>query len=524
MGQTQSIDLSDDGVDDVQIRRRERDEMRTTRRRKPEAKKRLDAYMKHTEAPNHIRAIREAGREREKDDGGIEGTFEIADLVRKKKPKEDSEEFKVDGPLMDLPEYEQSESESSSSDDEDRGQYHFEISTLQKDAPLAVTDPEAHPVIIEGECAVGKELKLRDRSPLAGDFPIFRVEWYLGTDIGDAEKFSVHYASEGSASLPFSVPADAVGKYIQAKAYRNVEDQLHETQLASTKAGVYDPHIGGPRHTDYLPPAGVVRVCSTAVSGPGLISDACAYVLLKCLARGAFTCAVKLRDFWKRDSYGETFVSLEGSRALTKSGKKLPATLFVDNAGLLQLRYRLADVVKLTGANGSDLGVLGVDLFGGLLGVPTPDGTAGLWGDAEVDDGPAAPAKVEDLEKFSTRLDTVSFRPSEAPNTIVAALEWQPTDGSKAGKQDFFRFDVDPAVGRDNALYVLIGFQAAQAKRRFNQREWENYVQRGNLQEAKDLVQRYLEAITRKAEETRPAFERMATTPWSILNAPQRLT
>ncbi|KFG34353.1 hypothetical protein TGDOM2_277870B, partial [Toxoplasma gondii GAB2-2007-GAL-DOM2] len=30
--------------------------------------------------------------------------------------------------------------------------------------------------------------------------------------------------------------------------------------------------------------------------------------------------------------------------------------------------------------------------------------------------------------------------------------------------------------------------------------------------------------ITKKTEETRPAFERMATTPWSILNAPQRLT
>ncbi|CBZ56389.1 conserved hypothetical protein [Neospora caninum Liverpool] len=533
MGQSQSLDLPDTGIDNVQIRRRERDEMRTTRRKRPEAKRRPDAFMKHTEAPNHIRPIREIGREREKDEGGFEGTFEIADLVKKKKPIEDTEDYKVDVPLKELPVYERSESETSSSD-EDRGQYHFEVSTLQKDEPLSVTDPEAHPVIVEGECAVGKELRVRDQSPLALDFPVFRVEWYLGAHIGDAQCFSVHHSREGSASLPFRVPEEAVGKYILAKAYRNVEDQLHETQLASTKAGVYDPHIGGPRHTDYLPPRGVTRVCSTAVSGPALISDACAYVLLKCLARGAFTCAVKLRDFHKHDSYGEAFVPLQGSRALGKSEKKLPATLFVDNAGLFQLRYRPADVLELTGEAASGLGILGLDLAG-LLGSPFGDGEGsdrrgagrraqGVWGDEAESDGPAPPLKVEELEKFSTYLDKVSVRPSENPNTIIVALEWRATDGAKAGKQDFLRFDVDPAVGRDNALYVIIGFQAAEAAKRFNQKEWERFAQHGDLQEAKTLIQNYLEAITRKTEETRPAFERMPTTPWSILNAPQRLT
>ncbi|PFH31379.1 hypothetical protein BESB_028140 [Besnoitia besnoiti] len=554
MGQDQSV-LADDQIDEAQIRRRLRDEMRTARKRKPEAKRRADAFMKHTDAPNHIRAIREEKKERVHDDS-FEGTFEIQDLVRKKKPP--PEEFKasrlnpesllvsllsrgsrslwraaplcavaatplslmfsVEGKLTELPasDLPSQETESESSDDEDRGRYHFEVSTRKRGEPLAVTDPEAHPVMIEGERAVGYELHLKDESLFAREFPVFRVEWFLGLDVNDSDRFSVHFDQEGSLSLPYRIPQEAVGKFVMAKAYRNVEDQLQDTQLGGQDAGAYDPHVGGVRHSDYRPPPGVVKVCSTAVVGPVLISDACAYVLQKALSRGGFTCAIKLRDVFKADEYqGEKIISLDGARTAAKSRKKLPGTLRVDNSGIVEVAYRASDLQDLED-DSADGGIFGYLPVGGLLGRETTDRKRGgrrPGGDSD--------SESDRMERYATPLDKVYVRPSRGQNTMIVATEWRPLDEKKEGKQDILRLDIDPVVGRDNALYVVIGFQAAKKARRFDTREWKRLVDMGDLQEVKQMVERYLKEITSTATEKAPAFERMPTTPWAILNAPQ---
>lgn len=134
--------------------------------------------------------------------------------------------LKVEGKIMDLPDYHVSESDSSGSDDEDRGVYHHEVSTKRKDKSIPLTDPEAHPVTIQGECVVGKELKIADKSSFLREFPITRIEWYLGAEINDHDYFLPHCSKEGGSSTHFVVPPDAVGRFILAKVYRNVEDQV----------------------------------------------------------------------------------------------------------------------------------------------------------------------------------------------------------------------------------------------------------------------------------------------------------
>ncbi|PHJ24195.1 hypothetical protein CSUI_001954 [Cystoisospora suis] len=505
MGQDQSQVLTDEQLDDVQIRRRQRDEMRSTKKKKP-------PFMKHTDAPNHIRPIREAAKEKAKKDDGFEGTFEIQGLGVKKKKRE--EEFKVEGKLVDLPDYHVSESESSGSDDEDRGVYHHEVSSKRKDNSLPITDPEAHPVIIEGECVVGKELRIVDKSSFSREFPITRIEWYLGSEINNHNYFLPHCSKEGGSSTSFTVPPDALGRFILAKVYRNVEDQLHDTQYSDEKAGVFDPHIGGTRHTDYRPPPKIVKVCTSAIAGPALMADSWAYVCLKALSRGAFSCAIKLRDVSKSGGGGH-FDALDGAKASSKAFK-VPGTLLVER-DLLELSYQPRDLLH----GGEDIGNLFDLLQGGGPGGLGMGGAdlmtskkKGKKNDGKADDKPA-------LKKFFVPLAQVYLRPSKGPNTIVAALEYRPLDGKREGRQDIIRFDVDPAVGRDVALYTVISFQAALSRRRLNTAEWQEYAQVGDLDQVKYLVQEHLEFLTSRAAEEAPAYEKMPTTPWSILNKPQ---
>lgn len=264
--------------------------------------------------------------------------------------------------------------------------------------------------------------------------------------------------------------------------------QLHDTQYSDAKAGVFDPHIGGTRHTDYRPPPKIVKVCTSAIAGPALMADSWAYVCLKALSRGAFSCAIKLRDISKTGGGGR-FDALEGPKASSKA-LKVPGTLLVEK-DLLELSYQPKDLLQ----GSEDAGNLFDLLQGGGGG-----GLAGIGGGANLTskrkgkkDGRGGDDRKPALRKFFVPLPQVYVRPSKAPNTIVAALEYRPLDGKREGIQDIIRFDVDPAVGRDVALYTVISFQAALSARRLNTAEWQEYAEIGDLDQVKFLVQEHLE-------------------------------
>lgn len=72
--------------------------------------------------------------------------------------------------------------------------------------------------------------------------------------------------------------------------------QLERTKLGDSEGGMYDPHIAGPRTAKTEAPKQYVTVVSSSIAGPVLLAEDAATVILKALARGGFSCAVKLRD------------------------------------------------------------------------------------------------------------------------------------------------------------------------------------------------------------------------------------
>lgn len=72
--------------------------------------------------------------------------------------------------------------------------------------------------------------------------------------------------------------------------------QFERTKLGDTESGMYDPHVGGARTAKTQAPRQFVTVVSTSIVGPVLLAEDAATLILKALARGGFSCAVKLRD------------------------------------------------------------------------------------------------------------------------------------------------------------------------------------------------------------------------------------
>ncbi|CDJ59136.1 hypothetical protein, conserved, partial [Eimeria maxima] len=300
--------------------------------------------------------------------------------------------------------------------------------------------------------------------------------------VGDTTIFSILPLAEGGVDTPLTIPADLLGKYICVKAHRRVEDQLGGTKLGASEDGAYDQHLGGPRNVRTEAPKAWLPVVSTCIVGPVLLAEETALLILKALARGGFSCAVKLRDVL--DS-ADRAVPLERDPVkASKAKNKIPATLIVDGS-VLELRY-LKEFI-------------------------TTD-----------KDGCIRPSMIKepsnaDFAIIERTLDMVSVRPSKGPKTLVLALEFKAHGYKAGGLQQLIRFDVDPAVGRDLALHQCLAFQAVRRARipRATIDAWYNM---GNIQALRETVQDFLEAQTLEASEATPAYEKMPTTPWSILN------
>ncbi|CDI83214.1 hypothetical protein, conserved, partial [Eimeria acervulina] len=406
-----------------------------------------DQFMRRAEAVNHIKPIREE-KAKEKEEETLEGIFDLAAKLKEKK-KAAAEPLELQ--VMQLPEIEEeAATESEEEEEEDRGVYHKDVVTAPQQTN--VTQPIAHPVAIEGkteketlketplegalkeitmeetaaeqtlkeitlketlkeitfketpqetaledtpkeiarECAVGDTLHFRDDSPYQREFPVNRIEWVESLSVGETTLFSIAPLAEGLSDTPLTIPPDLLGKYICVKAHRRVEDQLARTQFGAAEDGAYDQHVGGPRNIRTEPPKVYVPVVSTCIAGPVLLAEETALLILKALARGGFSCAVKLRDVL--DSADRAVPLEQDPVKAAKAKHKIPATLIVDGS-VLELRY-LKEFI-------------------------TTD-----------KDGCIRPSHIKeptnaDFATIERTLDLVSVRPSTGPKTLVVALEFK---------------------------------------------------------------------------------------------------
>ncbi|KAL8449290.1 hypothetical protein Emag_003674 [Eimeria magna] len=487
MGQDQSTVLNDENIDEIEARIRPRNKKVTTRQIKTVKRSAPDQFMGRAEVTDHIKPIREAAPGVKEELESYEG---IMDLAAKLKEAKKREEEPLDLRVMDLPEIEaESVSESEEETIEDRGVYHRDVSAGVE--PTSVLSETAHPVAIDGECAVSCSLRFRDESPYSREFPVHRIEWFstssissicldaLGAtgipffashvlwkrrrvdslSIGDSTILSIVPLAAGSPDTILVIPADLLGKFVAVKAYRRVEDQFERTKFGDAESGTYDPHVAGARTAKTQAPKQFVTVVSTAIVGPVLLAEDAATLILKALARGGFSCAVKLRDVL--DS-ADRAVPLERDPVKSAKAKnKIPATLLVD-AGMLELRY-LKSYIAL-----DEDGVIRPNI---------PKGQA--------------------LDAAHSDFDRHGYK--------------------SGGTQQLIRFDVDPAVGRDLALHHCLAFQAAR-RARLSRTTCEAWYNNGNVAAVRQMVQDFLEAQATEASEASPAFEKMPTTPWGILN------
>ncbi|KAL8269941.1 hypothetical protein Esti_006129 [Eimeria stiedai] len=503
MGQDQSTVLNDENIDEAEARIRPRNKKVTTRQIKTVKRSAPDhsidrnvlgsasvawgiraslQFMGRAEVTDHIKPIREDAPGAKEELESYEG---IMDFAAKLKEAKKREEEPLDLRVMDLPEIEaESVSESEEETIEDRGVYHRDVSAEVE--PTSVLSETAHPVAVEGECAISCTLRFRDESPYSREFPVHRIEWVESLSIGDSSVLSIVPLAAGSPDTILVIPADLLGKFVAVKAYRRVEDQFERTKFGDAESGTYDPHIAGARTAKTQAPKQFVTVVSTAIVGPVLLADDAATLILKALARGGFSCAVKLRDVL--DS-ADRAVPLERDPVKSAKAKnKIPATLVVD-AGMLELRYLKSYIV--------------IDKDGLIR--------------PNIVKGQALDATQSDFVSIEQTLDLISVRPSKAPQTMVVALEFKAHGYKSGGTQQLIRFDVDPAVGRDLALHHCLAFQAAR-QARLSRTTCEAWYNNGNVTAVRQMVQDFLEAQATQASEASPAFEKMPTTPWGILN------
>ncbi|KAL8434897.1 hypothetical protein Efla_000708 [Eimeria flavescens] len=486
MGQDQSTVLNDVNIDETEARVRPRNKKVTTRHVKTVlavAQSVPLQFMGRAEVVDHIKPIREAAPGVKEEIESYEGIMDLAAQLKEKKKKR---EELIDLRVMELPEIEaKSVSESEEEETiEERGIYHKVVSADLE--PTSIMSETAHPVSIEGECAVSCILKFRDDSPFSREFPVHKIEWVESLSIGDSSIFSIAPLESGSSDTVIVIPADLLGKFIAVKAHRRVEDQFERTKLGDTQSGMYDPHIGGARTAKTQAPKQYVTVVSTAISGPVLLAEDTATLILKALTRGGFSCAVKLRDVL--DSADRAVPLEKDPVKAAKAKNKIPATLLVDG-GTFELRYLKSYIA------------LDED------GIIRPN----------IPKGQAAEAASSEFVNIEQTLDLISVRPSKGPQTLVVALEFKAHGYKSGGTQQLIRFDVDPAVGRDLALHHCLAFQAAR-RARLTRNTCEAWYNTGNVEAVRRMVQDFLEAQATEISEASPAFEKMATTPWSVLN------
>ncbi|OEH79734.1 hypothetical protein cyc_02364 [Cyclospora cayetanensis] len=449
MGQDQSTVLSDERIGEEEARIRPRNKMVTTRQIKVVKRSAPDQFMEKADVIDHIKPIREADMAAKKELESYEGIMELSAQLKKEKRKEEE-------PL--------------------------DLKVEIEEEPVTIFREAAHPVAIEGECAVNCTLQFRDDSPYMREFPVYKIEWAESLSVGEATVFSIAALAGGGPDTPLIIPSDSLGKYICVRAYRQVEDQFETTKLRDNEAGMYDAHVAGARTAKILAPKQFVTVVSTSIVGPVLLAEDVTVLILKALARGGFSCAVKLRDVL--DS-ADRAVPLERDPVkAAKAKKKIPATLLVDFR-MLELRYPKSCIRV------DEDGLIHLNL------TKEPMGT--------------------EFAVIEQPLDVISVRPSKGPNTIVLALVFNTHGYEHGGTQQLIRFDVDPAVGRDLALHQCLAFQAVR-KARLTRSTLSSWYNCGNVEALRRAVQDFLEAQALASSEAAPAFEKMPTTPWSIMN------
>eukprot|EP00923_Selenidium_pygospionis_P009474 GHVN01016187.1.p1 GENE.GHVN01016187.1~~GHVN01016187.1.p1 ORF type:complete len:569 (-),score=167.38 GHVN01016187.1:103-1656(-) len=456
-------------------------------KRRPRLK---DPYFDKVDIGDSIKPIfeREVEDKRAEEEVPV-GQIDIAAVVKKYKPKEESEEdvaLGFDEPLS---------SSSDESSDEDRGVFHHEVD--QKPKQLSIYDPEAHPISIEGDCSAGSSLKVKDLSEWKNSYTIHTIHWSLSSELGSSDRFSPLPIGEGRRLV---VPDSAIGRYIQVKVLRRIEDQLGETQLRDVEGGVFDPHIKGARHLQKTHAVTYRDVASTSVVGPVLISDSAAFTVLKALAKGGFNSAVMLRD----EPVADERCNLDA----------------IDGDGVR------GDRPKLPGGCTISFDCITFDYIPEGKGRSTRGQTtltSSKWKQGEAPNDSAT--GDEEAASSTFRMREVTFRPARSQKTIVMSLAEKKEGASgqitatggiaqKQIRHDIIRFDVDPAVGRDTLLTVLLAFQAAGLGNRGNAKYWNKVMTKGDSESAKQLVAGFIQANSEATKHDEANFYQEPVTPW----------
>lgn len=88
----------------------------------------------------------------------------------------------------------------------------------------------------------------------------------------------------------------------------------------------------------------------------------------------------------------------------------------------------------------------------------------------------------------------LQFRQSQVKKTIIMAKKPRKKGYSHTKvTQDLVRFNPDPQIGRDIVFYVCLGFQAAGKYKLQDTQYWCDCFDSGDVDQGKDLVQRYIE-------------------------------
>lgn len=458
-----------------------------------------DVFFQYADVTEHIRPIYEEVQrpEAESLDDDVDGhnvnlTKLLGELGIKKTESNESEG------LVDFPDQGTESSVSSDDDDEDRGLFHHEQKHQEKSEPVSVLSVEAHPISVKGDCSVGEKLRMVDGSTWAAQYPVYKVQWHLGAEIGTQVTFNTVPEAEGTS---LTIPPSAVGRYIQVTATRRVEDQIRGTYGGEVEGGLYDPHVEKAKFVETGTERKFTDVVSVTIVGPVLIPDGWAYAIIKALMEGEFRCFVKLRDEETLAVANEEVFQQDGKMdAKGRTLQKVPALMTI-NYSRIRFEYEMShDSARKEGASS----LFSLEWL-----------SRQLFGDKSGDTKTAQSNANSSLTTVELKFRTVVCRPSESKRTIVLALKPKKKGFSHTQlAQDLIRFDVDPSVGRDVLLYILMGFQAATVFKEGHCGIWQRVFESGEVEKGKDLIQEYLELLTSTVHEDTPAYEEMPVSPW----------
>eukprot|EP01068_Selenidium_serpulae_P013319 Selendium_serpulae@DN5953_c1_g2_i1.p1 len=497
MGGEQSTEVDVDqkalqGFNERETRERRR-RRRDAQQRKEERRraKPRDEFFERVDVTDTIKPIFvEEAEERRKEEEPVGQVEIIQDVISKYKPKRESSEeaLSFDEPLS-------SSSASDSEGDFDRGVFHKEADLADKEQ--SIFDPTAHVISVEGEVSAGSALKFKDLSVWKHTYPVHQISWFLGSELGLQDRFTPLPVGEGRR---FVVPESAVGRYIQVKAVRRIEDQLKRTALRDVDGGVFDPHVKAARHLNKGQSATYKDVTSMVVAGPVLIADSSAHMVLQSLSRGGFDCAVMMRDEPLTDEWssGCNLDKVDGGGKAARI--KLPGGCHI---GLDAVRFVYVPPLRPKAVKSASKTptVLRAAVWRRHV-------TKSMREEREQDD--AEP----DERTASFKLKEVVFRPSKSKKIIIMSLAESPDRQGDNTRHDLIRFDVDPAVGRDSLLSVLLGFQAAAATKRVRPDYWLKCSQNGDVDKAKFLVRDFIQGLSEKTVHEQAGYFVEPVTPW----------